>query len=170
MEFRSVTRSFRLDIGCPPVANAALISLFSLSTISDGVLAGAARPYHALASKPGRKSLTVGRSGNASRLGRSPVPDIPLLPQQPHAGVFLFLRWSHSFLSQRSNADCRAKFHVGNPAAPVRYLVIPHHDCLVSTLQLNRRAGSSPSSPNMTASISASSVVTSLAPDGSSRK
>src|SRR4029453_698374 len=45
---------------------AALISLWSLSTISAGVFAGAPRPYHVLASKPGTKSPTGGRPGNAS--------------------------------------------------------------------------------------------------------
>src|SRR4051812_36869821 len=44
-------------------ASAALISLFSLSTMSAGVLRGAATPYQELASKPGRNSLIAGPSG-----------------------------------------------------------------------------------------------------------
>src|SRR5262249_29473578 len=44
----------------------ALISLLSLSMISAGVFRGAPTPPQALASKPGKKSPTVGMSGSAS--------------------------------------------------------------------------------------------------------
>ena len=44
---------------------AALISLLSLSMISDGVLRGAPMPYHWLTSYPGTVSLTVGISGSS---------------------------------------------------------------------------------------------------------
>src|SRR5882724_4356627 len=43
-------------------ARPALISLLSLSTISGGVFLGTPSPYTKLASKPGKKSPTVGRS------------------------------------------------------------------------------------------------------------
>ena len=57
---RSAILAFNL--GSP---RAALISRFSLSTTSFGVFFGAAMPNTAPASKPGRKSPTVGRSGSA---------------------------------------------------------------------------------------------------------
>src|SRR5262249_33743182 len=47
-------------------ARLALISTLSLSTITAGVFFGAPTPNHWLASKPGTKSLRVGRSGNIS--------------------------------------------------------------------------------------------------------
>src|SRR5262245_17095271 len=47
-------------------ARPALISLLSLSTISAGVPLGAPTAFQALASKPGRNSLTVGIFGNVS--------------------------------------------------------------------------------------------------------
>src|SRR5262245_56623511 len=47
-------------------ASPALISRFSLSMIGAGVLRGAARPFHVLASEPGTISPTVGTSGRIS--------------------------------------------------------------------------------------------------------
>src|SRR5262249_5551846 len=47
-------------------ARTTFISLLSLSTISGGVLLGAATPNQLLASKPGRNSLTVGNCGRIS--------------------------------------------------------------------------------------------------------
>src|SRR5262245_26022094 len=47
-------------------ARPALISLLSVSTISAGVFLGAPTPNQMLASYPGRKSSTVGISGNTS--------------------------------------------------------------------------------------------------------
>jgi hypothetical protein len=65
-------------------ARAALISLLSVSMILAGVFLGAPTPDQALASYPGRNSLTVGRSGSPSQRvavvtanGRSlPGPDL----------------------------------------------------------------------------------------------
>src|SRR5262245_26980527 len=59
---RSASRAFIVGS-----ARAALISLLSLSTISAGVAFGAPTPDQALASYPGRNSLTVGRSGSPSQ-------------------------------------------------------------------------------------------------------
>src|SRR6267154_1503720 len=58
---KSASRAFILGSTRPR-----LISLLSLSTISDGVLLGAPMPYQMLASYPGTKSPTVGISGKAS--------------------------------------------------------------------------------------------------------
>src|ERR1700722_17173771 len=58
---KSASRAFILGSTRPR-----LISLLSLSTISDGVLLGAPVPYQILASYPGTKSPTVGISGKAS--------------------------------------------------------------------------------------------------------
>jgi hypothetical protein len=44
----------------------ALTSLLSCSTMSAGVFLGAPTPCHVLASKPGKKSPTVGMSGSIS--------------------------------------------------------------------------------------------------------
>src|SRR5262249_28057365 len=60
-EPRSANLAFRFGVARP-----ALISLLSLSTISTGVLLGAPTPNQPLASYPGTKSPTVGKSGNAS--------------------------------------------------------------------------------------------------------
>src|SRR5262249_50295952 len=57
----SLKRAFILGSASP-----ALISLFSLSTISAGVLFGAPMPHQTVASYPARKSPTVGTSGRAS--------------------------------------------------------------------------------------------------------
>src|SRR5262249_13861850 len=59
---RSASRAFIVGS-----ARAALISLLSVSMILAGVFLGAPRPPHALASKPGRNSPTVGRSGSVSQ-------------------------------------------------------------------------------------------------------
>src|SRR4051794_13004692 len=55
---RSAMRAFSFASASP-----ALISLFSLSTMSACVLRGAATPYQELASKPGRNSLIAETSG-----------------------------------------------------------------------------------------------------------
>src|SRR5258705_10832695 len=57
---RSASRALILSSARP-----ALVSLLSLSTISAGVFFAAPRPNQVLASKPGTKSPTVGRSGRA---------------------------------------------------------------------------------------------------------
>src|SRR5262249_42155781 len=57
----SLKRAFILGSASP-----ALISLFSLSTISAGVLFGAPMPHQTVDSYPARKSPTVGTSGRAS--------------------------------------------------------------------------------------------------------
>jgi hypothetical protein len=46
--------------------SASFTATLSLSMISLGVPTGADMPFHVLASKPGRKSLTDGRSGSAA--------------------------------------------------------------------------------------------------------
>src|SRR5882757_3486130 len=71
-------------------ARAALISLLSRSTISAGVFLGAPMPYHALASKPGTVSLTVGTPFNISE-GLLPVTakgrSLPALTYSMDAGM-----------------------------------------------------------------------------------
>ena len=62
---RSATRAFNLGS-----ARAALVSRLSWSMISAGVFFGAPMPAHALVSKPGRKSATVGTSGSALQARR----------------------------------------------------------------------------------------------------
>src|SRR6516225_2076666 len=64
-------------------ARAALISRLSVSMISAGVLFGAPIPAHALVSKPGTKSPSMGTSGSpcqrivaVTAKGRSPIRDM----------------------------------------------------------------------------------------------
>src|SRR5262249_36309407 len=58
----SASRALSLESAKP-----ALISMLRLSTILLGVFLGAATPYQALASLPGKKSPTAGRSGSGSQ-------------------------------------------------------------------------------------------------------
>src|ERR1043166_7788554 len=58
---RSANRALILGSARPP-----FVSFFGLSMISAGVFLGAPMPSHTLASKPDRKSPTVGTSGSAS--------------------------------------------------------------------------------------------------------
>jgi len=62
-----------------------LISALSLSTISPGVPLGAATPYQALASKPGRKSATVGTSGSADERSAVATAKARTLPARTYS-------------------------------------------------------------------------------------
>jgi hypothetical protein len=65
---KSASRAFSLESARP-----ALISLLSLSTISEGVFFGAPTPNQVLASKPGKKSPTVWMFGSTSKVRRGGV-------------------------------------------------------------------------------------------------
>src|SRR5262249_11751367 len=66
-------------------ARPALISLFSLSTISALVLLGAQTPYQALASYPGKNSPTVGISGSAPERAAPVVASARNLPVRTYS-------------------------------------------------------------------------------------
>src|SRR5262245_19236178 len=66
-------------------ARPALISLFSLSTISALVLLGAQTPYQALASYPGKNSPTVGVSGSAPERAAPVVASARNLPVRTYS-------------------------------------------------------------------------------------